>query len=606
MAITTINIGNAPNDGSGDSVRVAFNKANQNFIDLQTRIGNLAAGGGTTGLQVNGPVEITSSATPALFTGTFRLRATAQDPYFDIATTAQGFQGGPVSGITTFTNAQDSVSTTTGAVVVSGGLGVSGTTTLSEADILGNINIFRLNMSAGGEMFLPDGSPLGNITANLGAYQAWANLTLSTVANAVNQQQAIDTLTQGNLTTQANLGAYQTWANLTLSTVANAVDQQSAINTLTSNAATQSTAISDLNANLGVIHLGNLSTQANLGAYQSWANLTLSTVANAVNQQQAIEDLVSNAATQSIAIGTLDANIGTLFLGNVSTDANLGTVVGTTIPALDANLGTVVGTTIPAIDANLGTVVGTTIPALDANLGTVVGTTIPALDANLGTLFLGNVSTNANLGAYQDYANANIGTLFLGNVSTNANLGAYQDYANANIGTLFLGNVSTNANLGTVVGTTIPAIDANLGTVVGTTIPAIDANLGTVVGTTIPALDANLGTVVGTTIPALDANLGLQSINPVFTGQSLSITSGNIIAFNGNAVTYNSTKPSASTGAANDIPGMIAYDQNTGIMLLCVLPYDGTTSIWANIAAPKQCFPNCAKYTIKVENYGAI
>ena len=562
MAITTINIGNAPNDGSGDSVRVAFNKANQNFIDLQTRIGNLAAGGGTTGLQVNGPVEITSSATPALFTGTFRLRATAQDPYFDIATTAQGFQGGPVSGITTFTNAQDSVSTTTGAVVVSGGLGVSGTTTLSEADILGNINIFRLNMSAGGEMFLPDGSPLGNISANLGAYQAWANLTLSTVANAVNQQQAIDTLTQGNLTTQANLGAYQTWANLTLSTVANAVDQQSAINTLTSNAATQSTAISDLNANLGVIHLGNLSTQANLGAYQSWANLTLSTVANAVNQQQAIEDLVSNAATQSIAISTLDANIGTLFLGNTSTNANLGTVVGTTIPALDANLGTVVGTTIPALDANLGTVVGTTIPALDANLGTVVGTTIPALDANLGTLFLGNVSTNANLGAYQDYANANIGTLFLG-------------------------NVSTNANLGTVVGTTIPAIDANLGTVVGTTIPAIDANLGTVVGTTIPALDANLGTVVGTTIPALDANLGLQSINPVFTGQSLSITSGNIIAFNGNAVTYNSTKPSASTGAANDIPGMIAYDQNTGIMLLCVLPYDGTTSIWANIAAPR-------------------
>ena len=512
MAITTINIGNAPNDGSGDSVRVAFNKANQNFIDLQTRIGNLAAGGGTTGLQVNGPVEITSSATPALFTGTFRLRATAQDPYFDIATTAQGFQGGPVSGITTFTNAQDSVSTTTGAVVVSGGLGVSGTTTLAEADILGNINIFRLNMSAGGEMFLPDGSPLGNISANLGAYQAWANLTLSTVANAVNQQQAIDTLTQGNLTTQANLGAYQTWANLTLSTVANAVDQQSAINTLTSNAATQSTAISDLNANLGVIHLGNLSTQANLGAYQNWANLTLSTVANAVNQQQAIEDLVSNAATQSIAIGTLNANVGTLFLGNVSTNANLGTVVGTTIPALDANL---------------GTVVGTTIPALDANLGTVVGTTIPALDANLGTLFLGNVSTNAN-----------IGTLFLGNVSTNANLGAYQNYANANIGTLFLGNVSTNANLGAYQ-------------------------------------------------EYANANIGAQTINPVFTGQSLSITSGNLIAFNGNAVIYKATKPTVSTGAANDIPGMIAYDEFTDTMLLCVLPYDGTTNIWANIAAPR-------------------
>jgi sortase (surface protein transpeptidase) len=418
-------------------------------------------------------------------------------------------------------------------------------------------------MSAGGEVFLPDGSPLGNISANLGAYQAWANLTLSTVANAVNQQQAIDTLTQGNLTTQANLGAYQTWANLTLSTVANAVDQQSAINTLTSNAATQSTAISDLNANLGVIHLGNLSTQANLGAYQAWANLTLSTVANAVNQQQAIDDLNANLGTVvGTTIPALDANVGTLFLGNASTNANLGAYQSygnltfqtiTNFNVLDANLGTVVGTTIPALDANLGTVVGTTIPALDANLGTVVGTTIPALDANVGTLFLGNVSTNANLGAYQTYANSTFSTV--------ANASSQQ--------------------------TTIDGFDANIGTIVGITIPALDANLGTVVGTTIPAIDANLGTVVGTTIPALDANIGLQTINPVFTGQSLSITSGNIIAFNGNAVIYKATKPTVSTGAANDIPGMIAYDEFTDTMLLCVAPYDGTTNIWANVPAPR-------------------
>ena len=524
MAITTINIGNAPNDGSGDSVRVAFNKANQNFIDLQTRIGNLAAGGGTTGLQVNGPVEITSSATPALFTGTFRLRATAQDPYFDIATTAQGFQGGPVSGITTFTNAQDSVSTTTGAVVVSGGLGVSGTTTLSEADILGNINIFRLNMSAGGEMFLPDGSPLGNISANLGAYQAWANLTLSTVANAVNQQQAIDTLTQGNLTTQANLGAYQTWANLTLSTVANAVDQQSAINTLTSNAATQSTAISDLNANLGVIHLGNLSTQANLGAYQAWANLTLSTVANALNQQQAIDNLNANLGTVvGTTIPALDANVGTLFLGNASINANLGAYQSY------GNLTFQTITNFNVLDANVGTIAATTIPALDANLGTVVGTTIPALDANLGTLFLGNVSTNANLGEFQTYANSTFSTV--------ANASSQQ-----------------------------------------TTIDGFDANIGTIVGITIPALDANLGTVVGTTIPALDANVGLQSINPVFTGQSLSITNGNVRAFGGNTTVYASGAPSSSIGSAGDVAGRVFADSS--YIYICYGNYDGSINIW--------------------------
>jgi hypothetical protein len=55
-------------------------------------------------------------------------------------------------------------------------------------------------------------------------------------------------------------------------------------------------------------------------------------------------------------------------------------------------------------------------------------------NANIGTLYLGNISTQANLGAYQIYANANIGTLYLGNISTQANLGAFQIYANANTG----------------------------------------------------------------------------------------------------------------------------------------------------------------------------
>jgi hypothetical protein len=261
-------------------------------------------------------------------------------------------------------------------------------------------------------------------------------------------------------------------------------------------------------------------------------------VANAVNQQQAIEGLVSNAATQSIAIGTLDANLGTLFLGNVSTNANLGAYQSygnltfqtiTNFNVLDANLGTVVGTTIPALDANLGTVVGTTIPALDANLGTVVGTTIPALDANLGTLFLGNVSTNANLGEFQTYANSTFSTV--------ANASSQQ-----------------------------------------TTIDGFDANIGTIVGITIPALDANLGTVVGTTIPALDANVGLQSINPVFTGQSLSITNGNVRAFGGNTTVYASGAPSSSIGSAGDVAGRVFADSS--YIYICYGNYDGSINIW--------------------------
>jgi len=629
MAITTINIGNSPNDGSGDSIRVAFNKANQNFIELQTRIGNLATSGGTTGLRVNGPVEITSSATPALFTGTFRLRATAQDPYFDIATTAQGFQGGPVSGITTFTNPQDSASVTTGAVVVAGGLGVSGTSTLADATILGNVNAFRVNMSPGGELYLPDGAPLGNISANLGAYQAWANLTLSTVANAVNQQQAIDTLTTGNLVTQANLGAYQAWANLTLSTVANAVDQQTAINTLTSNAATQSIAISDLNANLGIIYLGNLSTQANLGAYQAWANLTLSTVANAVNQQESIDTLLSNAAAQAVSINDLFSNAAAqaTAIGDLQSNA---AAQATSIDNLQSNAAAQ-AISLDTLDANIGTLYLGNI-ATNANLGAYQdwANLNLAAEANVGTLYLGNIATNANLGAYQVWANlnlaaeANVGTLHLGNISTNANLGAYQLYANANIGTLFLGNSTTNANLGAyqiwanlnLAPLSQPTFVSNLNIDTGAnffvrhnTLSTFGANVdvGSSDGSAANLLVRNGSTATFSSnveIGSVDgaaANLTVRNgSHATFTTNVTVVPGGNVhvpegvefSVYGGNVAVYKSTRiaeypwPSASTGAAGDRAGMIAFDTNTNTLLVCVANYDGSSSIWANIAGP--------------------
>ena len=38
MAIQTINVGNIPNDGTGDDLREAFVKVNQNFTDVDTRV----------------------------------------------------------------------------------------------------------------------------------------------------------------------------------------------------------------------------------------------------------------------------------------------------------------------------------------------------------------------------------------------------------------------------------------------------------------------------------------------------------------------------------------------------------------------------------------
>jgi hypothetical protein len=49
MAQQIINIGVAPNDGSGDPVRVAFNKVNQNFAELYRNSGSATTGTGYAG-----------------------------------------------------------------------------------------------------------------------------------------------------------------------------------------------------------------------------------------------------------------------------------------------------------------------------------------------------------------------------------------------------------------------------------------------------------------------------------------------------------------------------------------------------------------------------
>lgn len=41
MAISTIDIGNLPNDGTGDDLRVAFSKVNENFTEINSSINNL-------------------------------------------------------------------------------------------------------------------------------------------------------------------------------------------------------------------------------------------------------------------------------------------------------------------------------------------------------------------------------------------------------------------------------------------------------------------------------------------------------------------------------------------------------------------------------------
>ena len=308
---------------------------------------------------------------------------------------------------------------------------------------------------------------INTINANIGAYQTYANATQATGINTIN----------------ANVGAYQTYANAQVQTInANLGDFQTYSNT---NAAVQASSLTNLNsafvnlaaninaiitgtgfattaglnaANVNIDALGanitaaNLviagqttsinTINANLGAYQTYGNLTFSSIAN--------------AATQATSINTINANLGAYqTYGNLtfSTVANAATQQ-TTIDAINANIGAYYA----FANANAA---GQTTSITSLNNGlTSANSAITALQSTVVGLSAQNIYGNANVqayiganvGAYQIYANANIGTLYNTNISTQANIGSFQTYANVHFTDSSYGNANVASYLPTYTG----------------------------------------------------------------------------------------------------------------------------------------------------------
>jgi hypothetical protein len=135
-----------------------------------------------------------------------------------------------------------------------------------------------------------------NVAAYLPTYTGSLALSSSIVAltsNAATQQVQIDGLTS------------------------NAASQAVSINTLNTNAATQATAINTLNANLGAFETYANATftvssygNANVAAYLPTDATIIALQSNAATQAVSINTLISNAATQAVSINALNANLG--------------------------------------------------------------------------------------------------------------------------------------------------------------------------------------------------------------------------------------------------------------------------------------------------------
>ena len=426
----------------------------------------------------------------------------------------------------------------------------------------------------------------GNVYTSGGIY--WSN---NGAAYSSGGGSGVDDVLRANvgayqLYANANIGAFQTYANATFAT----------------SGGPSTTVLS-----------------ANLGAFQTYANTTFSTVANAASQQTQINNIVTNANANTAAyLTTYTGNIGA---GNIITSGTSGNISGVNyifatnyvypngVPILTGISGTYSNANVEAyFGANIGSLLvnaatqATSINTINANLGAFQ----TYANANIGTLFQGNITTQANLGAFYSYANANIGTLFLGNASTqanlgafqtfsntnaaaqatsintiNANLGAFQTYANANIGTLFSGNITTQANLGgfqTYANTTFTSY-SNVNAAAYLT---LGANIGS--GTTTANLVAAATTTsTSTTTGALVVRGGAGIAGNIFADKFYTV---NGIFWSGNGAAYASGSGGASFTASPSAPvsaalGSFWYKTTTDVLYEYI--NDGVTDYWIDI-----------------------
>ena len=297
------------------------------------------------------------------------------------------------------------------------------------------------------------------LNANLGAYQTYANVTFSTVANAASQQTQIDTNTIGIATLNANVGAYQLYANANIGTVTTSVQTVNANlgayqTTTNANAATQATSINSIDANLGSYQIYSNATfltqqlqsdytQANTGNVTYIKNKPdLSVYATQTYVSTEINNLINSAP------GTLDT-LGEI-AANLANEANAITAILNSITNTNNNVTAISANVLQSDWAQSDTGNITYIknkPDLTVYATqTQLTNNVNAINANIGSFY-----SFANL-TYSTIANAAVQDIWLSNLESNvttinANIGAFQTYVNANIGTdrIWLGNLEANA-----------------------------------------------------------------------------------------------------------------------------------------------------------------
>ena len=449
MAKQTLNIGTNANDGTGDNLRAAMQKVNENFTDLYSAPGISTdtltfAGNEITAVRSNDDIVFKPAGTgavlfPAIMINDNNIEGTRSNEDINLLPSGTGsvvFGAISISG-TTFSSSDSATININEGLVVDGTLSVSGATTFSGAISAGSGTTI-------GNLTLADGS----ITDSSGAITFGnENLTTTgTITAATGSTLGNLTLANGSITDSSGAITFNDENLSTTGTIAGATGSTIGNLTLSNGSITDSS---------GAISFGNenLSTTGTLAV----GNVTMSS-GSIVDSSGAIsfgnENLTS---TGTINSGT-GSTIGNLTLGNGSiTDSSGAISFG------NENLSTTGTLAVGNVTLSSGSITDSSgaISFGNENL-TTTGTINSGTGSTIGNLTLGNGSITDSSGAIS-FGNENLtttgsvtsGTLTLAGASITDSSGEI-DFGNENLTTTGTLNVSGLSTLGalTVTGAT--------------------------------------------------------------------------------------------------------------------------------------------------------
>ena len=576
-AFANVFVGNTANDGTGDTLRTAFQKIDQNFANIAltnatSPVMSVAGRKGNIVLSVN---DVQGAASISYVTVQTDAANTRTDSSISSALT----------NISTLVTAANTAARAyTDSSIASADIIVGNLSTLSAN--IGRIyaNLGLLTQEVGNIGFNTTSGWLGSINYGIGFLSnsaTWSNIQLSTLSSsitAVNSAVVANASTLGNTITAANTAVNSRVTDINsalLTTIGTAntgmksyVDGR--VTTLVANDTVQSNALNSINANLGTVTINISSLTANAIAQQSdiisvrqAGNVNASAILTAnINVVNFVNDL------NSAVIARVNAANTAIVTANTSLKSYTDTAISTAINNL---VNSAPGTldTLNEIAANL------------ANEGSAINGLLSAVTlANSAILSL---TTNA-AGQANQITGANTAI-----VTANTGMKSYVD----SIVTSLTANNTVQSSQ--IIGANAAIVTANTGmkSYVDSAVSTLTANAA-VQEMEVSGLRANItaaNTIVTSVVGVFNTFSNVVTGNISNLETAVSYTNSNIITANANVVSYVNTLNSVMSGRLNAANVNIATNKatidqiNTSITALTANVTTGFISVTGNITA---------------------